>query len=67
MEKELRWGCGDCIPNDPPWTEDDVAEVLVSWGDDGRDYADTDGFSVVKLKDGRFGVSAEWSDSSGHG
>ncbi len=75
-EKELRWGCGDCTPDNPAFVPEDVDQVLVSaercycmddWGQDCGSWCDTAGFSVAKLKDGRIGVSRESSDSTGHG
>lgn len=71
------WGCGDCTPTNPAFVPSDAVAVLVDikkcgcrdWerGGDCGSWCDSDGIAVVRLKDGRIGVSQEWSDSSGHG
>ena len=54
----------------------DVAEVIAAfegcmcaWGGNPpcNSYCDSDGVAVVLLKDGRFAVCREGSDTSGHG
>lgn len=62
--QELEWGCGDCTPADPAWTPADAESVLATYND-GQD--EETGFSVVRLKDGRIGVTIQSSDYTGHG
>lgn len=63
-EKWLEWGCSDCTPGNPAWVPDDVDVVLASYNDE-QDEAT--GYCLVVLKDGRFGVSIQSSDYTGHG
>lgn len=60
--------CGD--HSLPTLTDEDLAGVVGvvdCYVQCKEDYEDTQGYALVKLADGRFGLLSEWSDSSGHG
>ncbi len=44
-----------------------VEECIASYCDDNKYCADTASVMLLKLKDGRYAVAQEQSDSSGHG
>ncbi|MHC4717590.1 MAG: hypothetical protein ACYS5V_11515 [Planctomycetota bacterium] len=60
-------GCPDCRGDGAvPFDERDITEVLF-YKYNCPDGWDSDSCGLFKLKDGRIGYVAEWSDSSGHG
>lgn len=78
--KELESAFGElarCCLHSPAWTPADVDRVLCSvcrhypdWGDS-KSYdiggSDSESETVVRLKDGRYGLLSESSDYTGHG
>lgn len=75
LQQEFESLAGCCL-HDLQWTPDDVAEVLCTvWNGDGsggwkpgeKECSDSNSCTVVRLKDGRFGLLDEWEDYTGHG
>ena len=66
-----------CCLHDPQWSPDDVTEVVAMvWeGDDTggmwkpgeKTCSESESYTVVRLKDGRYGLLAEGEDYTGHG
>jgi hypothetical protein len=74
--RETYAGLLACCLHDPQWAPDDVAEPLCTvWdGDEGGGWkpgakqgTESVAYAVVRLKDGRYGLLADWEDYTGHG
>lgn len=57
---------GDCHAHDT-FDVKQIEDVLSSYCDDGKEYADSESAFLLLLKDGNYAVAWEDSDSSGHG
>ena len=57
-----------CLKHPKDFQLDDVVEVL-HWSFEGYDEAwnDSSSMAIARLRDGKFAIYTEWSDSTGHG